>query len=214
MTGFPSGDAFYFHPAGFVGNFVGGGDCHTDWTKGYHRKIERQNLYNKYICEAAKKYNIDPMVYKALLAQESNFQPLAKNKFGFAGISQVGWKEWTIQLGKSKGNTSKSTGKWVFDMKGDKRFDVKESIFGGAKILESKKKAIDNMVFSKYTIQPTKEEKWYFYTAAYNGGEGTISRAWGLKPNGTKTYAKEFYSSIFLPLATTCTPLNDQYSSV
>jgi len=25
VTGFPNGDAFYFHPAGFVGNFMGGG---------------------------------------------------------------------------------------------------------------------------------------------------------------------------------------------
>ena len=46
VTGFPSGDAFYFHPAGFVGNLMGG-DCEI--TSAQLSEISGNHLGDKYV---------------------------------------------------------------------------------------------------------------------------------------------------------------------
>ncbi|MCD5380537.1 hypothetical protein LR004_01290, partial [Candidatus Gracilibacteria bacterium] len=59
VTGFPSGDAFYFHPAGFVGNLMGGGLITYEMLK-----IACPKLTDSYINEALPHFNIYAEAYK------------------------------------------------------------------------------------------------------------------------------------------------------
>ena len=179
IAGFPRDHLVYhMNPIGLVAEFGQGDDCITNWTKGFHRKIDGQNIYSEYISQASKKYDIPCKILKSLIAQESGFDPKAHNNVGYAGLTQVGKTEWTSKSGVhgSIGTTTKTNGQYIYDMKNDERFDPKKSIFGGAKILDRKRKSIDHLIadVAKYTD----EEKWKFYLAAYNGGEGVVSQAY------------------------------------
>ena len=52
-------------------------------------RIENQNKYNKELAIAAEQYpDIDPIIFKSLIAQESAFNPKAYNTLGYAGLTQ------------------------------------------------------------------------------------------------------------------------------
>ncbi|MEO6095701.1 MAG: transglycosylase SLT domain-containing protein [Fibrobacteria bacterium] len=153
-----------------------GHEIETHW-KGY----PAQNDFNDDIYAAAKKYSIEPLILKSLIAQESGFRPKIHNNVGYAGLTQIGGAA-IDEAGLSKGTTAKIDGKYVYDMEGDERFDSQKSIFGGAHILSIKRDRINKSIFSKYKTQPSDAEKQKFYIAAYNAGEGTVKKAW--KKNG------------------------------
>ena len=174
---FPASDIVYFlHPIRVVGE-MGISSCATNWTEGYGREISGQNKYNEWIAEAAQKYSIPCTILKSLIAQESEFNPKANNQYGYAGLTQVGGPA-IAESGLNKGSTTKTNGVYVFDFANDERFDAKKSIFGGAKVLKEKRKRINLYILNGYTIQLTDDEKWKFYLAAYNGGEGVVVQAY------------------------------------
>ncbi len=157
---------------GAAANSGNGHEIETHW-KGF----SAQNDFNDEIYAAAKKYNLEPLVFKSLIAQESAFDPKARNDMGFAGLTQVGGPA-IKEAGLGTGTTAKLEKKWVYDIKGDERFDPKKSIEAGAKILSIKRTRVDQFVLSKFKQAPTEDEKWKFYLAAYNGGEGVVRDAW------------------------------------
>jgi membrane-bound lytic murein transglycosylase MltF len=154
-------------------------DLHTDWKQGFGRDISGQNKYNNYIKTASTKNNIDALILKSLIAQESNFDPKANNSFGFAGLTQIGGA--AIQdAGLNIGTTKKTYGIWKFDFDNDERFKPEKSINGGALVLYQKRKSINKLIFTKHTGTLDDKEKMKFCLAAYNAGEKTISDAYTL----------------------------------
>ncbi len=154
-----------------------GHEIETHWKNKKGFLVPNQNDYNDDIYAAAKKHNLDPLVFKSLIAQESHFESDVGNEKGYAGLTQVGGPA-VSEANLSIGTTAKVGKKWVYDKKGDERFDPKKSIEAGALILSLKRSRIDKLVISKFTSPPSDEEKWKFYLAAYNGGEGVIMDAW------------------------------------
>ena len=158
-----------------VGEAANSGNDHeieTHW-EGY----PGQNDFNDDIYAAAKKYSIDPLILKSLIAQESRFEPKICNDFGFAGLTQIGGAA-VKEAGLDIGATTKTSGKYVYDKNGDERFDPKKSINAGAHILSLKRSRVDQMIFSKFKTQPLDQEKQKLYLAAYNAGEGIVKNAW------------------------------------
>ncbi len=154
-------------------------DVHADWKNGFGRNITDQNKYNKEIAAAAKANNIDPLILKSLIAQESGFDPKATNNFGFAGLTQIGGGA-IGDAGLRVGATAQINEKWVFDFDNDERFVPQKSINGGAVILTTKHSSHNKLVFSHYTTPPSTDEKMKFVLAAYNSGEKTISDAYAI----------------------------------
>ena len=136
----------------------------TSWQNGYGRNIKDQNRYNRQINQSLKRWKgLDSSILKSILAQESSFKSKAKNRYGYAGIAQLGKKEArSVGLSTSWGN--------------DERYDSLKAIQACVDILKRKAQGLEQSVFSKYG-RPRGDEYWKFIAAAYNAGEGTISRA-------------------------------------
>jgi hypothetical protein len=188
------GSVWHYHPTEFMAREFpvpkaepaadaqsDGDEIETYWPRD-SRNLEGQNNFNDLILEASKKYSMDPLLLKSLIAQESAFNPKAHNNVGYAGLTQIGGAA-ISEAGLSKGATKKVDGIYNYDMVNDERFIPRKSIFAGALIFTRKRKTIDSLVFSKYLTPLDPKEKEKFYVAAYNAGEGTIQKAF--KGSGT-----------------------------
>lgn len=111
---------------------------------------------------------LSPAILKSLLAQESRFNPTVINKYGYAGIAQFG-RVAAREVGLNVGIAGSAS---------DERLIPSKAIPGAARHLNDKAKRLGEIAFSRYG-QPTGIEFWKFVTAAYNGGEGTVSLAMG-----------------------------------
>lgn len=111
---------------------------------------------------------LSPAILKSLLATESMFNPTVINKYGYAGIAQFG-RPAAREVGLYVGIAGSAS---------DERLNPTKAIPGAAKLLKLKAKRLGEMAFSRYG-QPDGMEFWKFVTAAYNGGEGTVSVAMG-----------------------------------
>ncbi len=160
-------------------------NVHTDWKLGFNRDISKQNEYNDLIYKYTKDTSVNPFIFKSLIAQESAFKKDAHNNMGYAGLTQIGNSTiadsglkiaGTKRVTKTEGKKVKKV--WEYDLENDERFKPDKSIEAGVKILKKKIISVNNNVFSKYTVPPSEEEKWKFYLAAYNGGEGTVKKAY------------------------------------
>ena len=191
-------------------------DIRTDWTKGFKRNIKGQNKYNKYILKYSKQYKIDPYLLKSLIAEESGFDPKARNKGGHAGLTQLStpnakWapmisigktrykkipmlkKAWEGLKGlfskKSKTKPKKRKGYYIFDMKGDERFNPKKSIEAGAWLYKKQREQAENL-FKQYGSPENELEKTKFYLAIYNLGITAVKKAVKEKYSGNKNILK------------------------
>ncbi len=111
---------------------------------------------------------LSPAILKSLLAQESRFNPTVINKYGYAGIAQFG-RPAAREVGLKVGIAGSAS---------DERLNPSKAIPGAARLLNIKAKRLGTIAFSRYG-QPNGIEFWKFVTAAYNGGEGTVSVAMG-----------------------------------
>lgn len=111
---------------------------------------------------------LSPSVLKSLLAQESKFHPTVINSYGYAGIAQFG-RTAAREVGLNVGIAGSAS---------DERLHPDKAIPGAARLLNIKAKRLGEMAFSRYG-QPEGVEFWKFVTAAYNGGEGTVTVAMG-----------------------------------
>lgn len=136
---------------------------HTNWTKGYDRRIDRQNRFNDEIRNALREWPVfDPLVFKSLIVQESEFRTGRRNRYGYAGIMQIGPRE-AKALGLIKRNA-------------DQRFTPFYAIPAAVKLLKRKTLFLELTAFKKYGT-PQGDEYWKFVIASYNAGEGTIYKA-------------------------------------
>lgn len=107
--------------------------------------------YSKYILDAAKRYQLDPLLLVAVIFQESAFDPDAVSYTGVKGLMQL-----TQQTASALGATD--------------RTDPAQSIYFGAKYLNLLWKELDQPDLSLW-------DRWSFALAAYNQGIGHVSDA-------------------------------------
>lgn len=148
----------------------------TDWKQGFGRNIASQNKYNDFIEVAATKYDIDPLLLKSIIAQESNFDPQANNQASCAGLTQIA-KNTVSETGLDMGKTKYENDKWVYDFKGDERFNPQKSIMAGALILNKKRNSVKRLIVTLYA-QPLSDSLFLkLWVGTYNAGEKTIMDA-------------------------------------
>jgi len=107
-------------------------------------------------------------ILKGLLAQESNFQATIVNRFGYAGIAQLGVST-AREVGLSVTRAAQIS---------DERLNPMKAIPAAAKVLNNKAECLKRVAFARYG-RPEGAEYWKFVLAAYNGGEGTVTLAMG-----------------------------------
>ena len=159
----------------------------TSWTRGYGRDVTRQNRFNGEIAAAQTRWaDLDPLVLKSLLAQESGFRSRVVNRYGYAGVAQLGVAE-ARQVGLHTGRSHMSSARRgvaaYVDRAHDERLIPKKAIPGAAKLLRAKASVLERGLttkrwgelpgFSRYG-EPEGDDYWRFAAAAYNGGEGTV----------------------------------------
>jgi hypothetical protein len=151
-----------------------GASVRTDWTEGYNRRLDGQNRFNDALEAAVRAWpELDPLVLKSMLAQESSFRARATNRYGYAGIAQLGIREARaagLRTGAShmRGRTRPA----YVDRARDERLDPSKEIPAAAEVMRRKADALDRG-FKAYG-RPHGDDYWRFVTAAYNGGEGTV----------------------------------------
>jgi transglycosylase-like protein with SLT domain len=111
---------------------------------------------------------LSPAILKGLLAQESGFNPAIINRYGYAGIAQIGRDE-AREVGLRVG----IAGTWM-----DERLNPFKAIPAAARLLSVKAERLGETAFSRYG-QPEGIEYWNFVLAAYDGGESTVTLAMG-----------------------------------
>lgn len=105
-------------------------------------------MYSKYIIDAAKRYNLDPLLLVAVIFQESAFNPDAVSYTGVKGLMQL-----TQQTANALGATD--------------RTDPAQSIYFGAKYLNLLWNELEQLNLSTW-------DRWSFALAGYNQGIGHI----------------------------------------
>lgn len=113
----------------------------------YKRLKTRLPKYKKYFQEAGKKYNIPWIILAAVSYQESYWNPKATSRTGVRGLMML-----TNKTAKLLGVKN--------------RLNPKESIYGGAKYLQTIEKQLPPEI--------TGLNRWYFTLASYNVGYGHI----------------------------------------
>jgi hypothetical protein len=161
----------------------------THWKDGVNRKnLADQNKYNQYIAVACAEHNVDPVIFKSLLMQESDFRPTIANKHGFVGIAQMNKDAAKIGGLKVDGGV-------------DERTNPAKAIPAGVNVFVSKRKAVEP-ILDKFGVTKAGFERYKFYLASYNLGEGTVK-------NACKKAAKQglTWDQVTLPSTPTQSPL-------
>jgi len=159
----------------------------TSWTRGYGRDVSRQNRYNAELEVARTRWpQLDPLVLKSLLSQESSFRSRVVNKYGYAGVAQIGVAEarqMGLRTGGSRMSNSRRGVAAYVDRGRDERLDPTKAIPAAARLLREKAMVLAHGLetsrwgklpgFAHYGT-PSGDDYWRFAAAAYNGGEATV----------------------------------------
>lgn len=156
-----------------------GDSVRTSWTTGYNRNVAAQNRYNVDLERARKEWDrLDPLILKSMLSQESGFRARVANRYGYAGIAQLGVREaraMGLHTGSSRMASSKRGIAAHVDRARDERLDPSKAIPAAARLMKAKAAALERG-FAVYG-RPEGDDYWRFVAAAYNGGEGTVLEA-------------------------------------
>ena len=137
----------------------------------------RYHQFDAAIADAGKKYNIDPMLLKAVIWRESAFQPYKVGRDGEHGLMQVmegAAKDW-------------ASSQKVGTLQPDDLFDPKTNIEVGAWYL--------NQSLKRYS---DKDDPVPFALAEYNAGRQRMNR-WIGENNLKEATANEFQGNISFP---------------
>ena len=146
-----------------------------------------QNAHNVWIQLAATNHGLPPLLLKSLVAQESKFDPKARNSVGYAGLTQMGASE-ARGHGLDTGKTDKVGAVWVYD-EADERFDPAKSLEAGAAYFVEGREAIEKSVFQHFGETAPEDQHDKFALAVYNAGRGTVGKAWKLAVDAGKVDA-------------------------
>ncbi len=149
---------------GEVTDLKSDGHVYTDWKNGFRKNIADQNRFNEYILASAREFDVDPLILKSLIAQESEFKTDACRPSGsYAGLTQV-----SKDIAGRAGCTEFGAPNGV-----DHRFDADKAIRAGALGLSEKRNALVKALAERITTLP-EDERYRLYVAAYNLGQGTV----------------------------------------
>lgn len=125
-----------------------------------------QHKYDQLILNSlTNTHDLDPLVVKSLIAQESGFNPDAKSPTGYAGLMQMGPAE-----AKSHGLTVNA----LFD----ERYNADKAVPAGIAELRAKMNSINRFLAGKGIFnQYNSTELMELALTAYNAGQGTIQNA-------------------------------------
>lgn len=143
----------------------------------YVRWLYRERHWNVLIEEIAPQYGVDKFLVKAVMRQESGFDPFAYSSKGAIGLMQVteaAGQDWAWAVGR------KDFGR---DLLWDPRANVEAGSWYLARAL-------------RRWSDKSEEERIPFALAEYNAGYGNVQR-W--LPNGLATTAPEFVDAITNP---------------
>ena len=138
-----------------VGSAGGGKASDLKWLA---RQRDRRSSYDRLIEQYADRYNVDPILVRAVIQVESNFNPQCTSNKGARGLMQL-MPETASRYGVKK------------------IADPEENLRGGVAYLA------DLLEMFSYDLPRV--------LAAYNAGEGAVTRHGGLPPySETMTYVK------------------------
>lgn len=110
-----------------------------------HRPKNKEAVFDRYIRAAGRLYNIDPLLIKAIIKTESNFDSNATSHKGASGLMQ-------LMPGTAK------------DMNVTDLFDPQENIFGGTKYLRWLSKIFEGdleLILASYNAGPERVKSTY-----------------------------------------------------
>ena len=133
----------------------------------YVRWLVRERRYNKLIEQVAPKHGVDPFLVKAVMRQESGFDPFARSSTGAIGLMQV----------------MPSTGRLI-GVPESQLWNERANIEAGTWLLAH--------ALAYWRQQPV-DDPVPFVLAEYNAGRGTVLR-WA--PAGQKQVAAQFLATL------------------
>jgi soluble lytic murein transglycosylase len=143
----------------------------------YVRWLYREQRWNRLIEEIAPRYGVDKFLVKAVMRQESGFDPFAYSRKGAIGLMQVmpgTGQDWATAVGRA-------------DFGRDSLWDARVNIEAGAWYLARAQRRWPDK---------TEAERVPFVLAEYNAGYGNVLK-W--LPNGRATTAAELIEAITYP---------------
>ena len=133
----------------------------------YFRWLVREQRYNKYIEQIAPRHGVDPFLVKAVMRQESGFDPFARSQTGAIGLMQV----------------MPSTGRLI-GVPESQLWNERTNIEAGTRLLAH--------ALAYWRQQPV-DDPVPFVLAEYNAGRGTVLR-W--VPTGQPMTAARFLAAL------------------
>lgn len=172
---------FYKQYPDMVGRKISAGNRLVEKWMGI-RELVIQNKFNDSILDSVAQFPmIPPKVLKALLIQESRFDTIVHNSYGFAGIAQFG-----ISSGRAEGLK-------ITDLV-DERLNPKLAILAAGRHLKHKYEAI-KPTLDKHGIMD-EQEVIKFIVMAYNSGEGVVITALNSCKNPPTKWCDIYYPRI------------------
>jgi len=133
----------------------------------YIRWLVREHRYNQIIEQVATKYGVDKFLIKAVMRQESGFDPFARSKTGAVGLMQV-------MPGTAR----------LINVTEAQLWNERPNVEAGAWLLAH--------AFAYWHQQPV-DDPLPFVLAEYNAGRGTVLR-WA--PQGQRQTAAQFLAKL------------------
>ncbi|MBI3072254.1 MAG: HEAT repeat domain-containing protein [Deltaproteobacteria bacterium] len=141
----------------------------TSWPRHAVYNMRAQNTFNAEILAAARELpGLDPLILKALIFQESNFDPWARNDYDCAGLAQF-----CPYAGRDEGVPPSRKKEDFFN---DPRYIPRRALIAAARHLRRKLAALDTTAFRRFG-RPAGRDLWAFVLASYNGGERQVLNA-------------------------------------
>jgi HEAT repeat protein len=144
-------------------------EVRTRWRGTPAYNLRRQHLYDREIARAVLHFpGLHPKVLKALVFQESNFEPIAGNRFDCVGLAAF-CRGAAAQEGLALAPRPR-------DFDADERYRPAAALEAAVRHLRRKAQLLEEGPFRRYGA-PRGNDYWAFVLAAYNGGHHQVAEA-------------------------------------